>query len=276
MKCAIVIPIYKTHPTEIERLALLRTSSVLKGYDCYFIQARGSNMARHYSTLEKKFSIHEFSPEYFSGIPGYNRLMMVPEFYSQFLGYDYMLIAQLDAVVFEDRLLSFCESGFDYFGAPWVGYDITKLPKLAPYLSWKYRLRNSRLGKYLLGQTWAVGNGGLSLRRVKSALQVLEKSSTLQTFDVGQFRANEDNFWSFVAPRIDSTFKVAPFPLALDFAFELAPQICFRLNGSRLPFGCHAFEKHEPDFWISQLERREDVEFANALKKVVTSEVSEK
>ena len=38
--------------------------------------------------------------------------------YSRFEKYEYMLIYQLDAFVFSDRLMEFVEAGYDYIGAP--------------------------------------------------------------------------------------------------------------------------------------------------------------
>ena len=40
---------------------------------------------------------------------------------------------------------------------------------------------------------------------------------------------------------------------ALDFAFEVAPRRMLELNGHRLPFGCHAWERCDRAFWAEQL-----------------------
>lgn len=44
--------------------------------------------------------------------------MLEADFYRRFGKYKYMLIYQLDAFVFSDKLLDFCEMGYDYIGAP--------------------------------------------------------------------------------------------------------------------------------------------------------------
>lgn len=44
--------------------------------------------------------------------------MLSAEFYDRFAAYEYVLIYQLDAFVFADRLAEFCQMGYDYIGAP--------------------------------------------------------------------------------------------------------------------------------------------------------------
>ena len=36
---------------------------------------------------------------------------------------------------------------------------------------------------------------------------------------------------------------------AIKFSFEVMPSYLYKLNNNVLPFGCHAFEKYESDFW---------------------------
>ena len=35
----------------------------------------------------------------------------------------------------------------------------------------------------------------------------------------------------------------------LRFSFEVAPRLCFELNGRRLPFGCHGWHRYDRTFW---------------------------
>ena len=48
----------------------------------------------------------------------YSDYVLSSEFYDTFKAYDYMLLYQLDAFVFEDRLMEFWELKYDYIGAP--------------------------------------------------------------------------------------------------------------------------------------------------------------
>ena len=56
-------------------------------------------------------------------------------------------------------------------------------------------------------------------------------------------------FWGLGANYTDKLFKVPPNYQALKFSFEAMPSYLYKLNNNVLPFGCHAFEKYESDFW---------------------------
>ena len=60
---------------------------------------------------------------------------------------------------------------------------------------------------------------------------------------------NEDGFWAFFAPTYNPIFRIPDTETALRFSFEINPRLCFEQVGGRLPFGCHAWEKHDPEFW---------------------------
>ena len=62
---------------------------------------------------------------------------------------------------------------------------------------------------------------------------------------------NEDGFFSVQAKTVDPTFKVASYDVAMKFAFEVKPEKLFKMMGSKLPFGCHAWAKHNSQFWKS-------------------------
>jgi hypothetical protein len=56
-------------------------------------------------------------------------------------------------------------------------------------------------------------------------------------------------FWSlFVAPRCEF-FTIPTASEAVSFAFEAHPEYLFELNHQELPFGCHAWERYNPEFW---------------------------
>ena len=49
------------------------------------------------------------------------------------------------------------------------------------------------------------------------------------------------------------SFKVASLEEGLRFAFEVSPKTCYEMNGGKLPFGCHAWAKYDPEFWKAHL-----------------------
>ena len=55
--------------------------------------------------------------------------------------------------------------------------------------------------------------------------------------------------WSHYGPQIDTNFRVASGMEGMKFGFEKEPSLLYSKNNNQLPFGCHAWEKYEPDFW---------------------------
>src|ERR1044071_9510110 len=86
---------------------------------------------------------------------------MSEPFYRAFEEYDYILIYQLDCLVFSNALEAWCHKGYDYIGAPW-------------FERW-HQLRSERSAypDEIVEGFGAVGNGGFSLRNVRAALDVL-------------------------------------------------------------------------------------------------------
>jgi hypothetical protein len=214
--------------------------------------------------------VKRFADASFQSVDSYSKLLLSAEFYRAFVDYEFILIYQLDCLVFSDQLTQWCQHGYDYVGAPLFKSD-----------------QSPELG--YLGTL----NGGLSLRRVGAFLRVLSSRRYLEepasfitdvvNGRVNDFRStnvwqrwvkrvrvarevrqgvaaytagysvNEDHFWSDRAAYFDPQFRVAPPEVALDFAFETAPAWCFERNGRKLPFGAHAWQKYGRTFWEPHL-----------------------
>jgi hypothetical protein len=189
-------------------------------------------------------------------------LLLRPSFYSRFRRYEYILIFQLDSLVFSDQLLMWCHKGYDYIGAPWPQ------PPNIP-LEYQWYLGPERCG-----------NGGFSLRNVAAHIRTLRLAHRPGTYfrifreELRQrpnrfaalrqvagalrrsprlFRPNEDRFWSFHASQYDPSFSVSPVAEGVQFSFEVNPSWCYERNGRRLPFGCHAWANYDRQFWEPHL-----------------------
>lgn len=256
----IAVPVYRM-PTPAEEISLRHLQRHLGRYEIRLVAPRSLEIDH---TRLRELPIERFHDHFFAGIAGYNRLMLSKTFYRRFQPYTYLLIYQLDCLVFRDDLLHWCSQGFDYIGAPWF----------------KDFAEDAAKG------LWMAGNGGLSLRRIPKFLEVFESRKLFYAPEVRtqqttwfnnqphlrelfcrakkelhrlgfrnnvrfamQTNANEDFFWSAHAPRFVDNFVVAPAEIALGFAFECAPAWCYERNGRKLPFGCHAWERRDPDFW---------------------------
>jgi hypothetical protein len=236
----ILIPVHRNTLTNEEWKSLSRCINVLGHYHVSLVIPQSLDarvIFSRYPTLHKE----TFPDEYFQGIEGYNRLMLSEEFYERFSDTTYILIYQLDAWVFRDELDFWMKKGYDYAGAPWV-----KKPK---YSSWYYplfvKIRTSVLRKPLKSNQLSgkSGNGGLSLRKVSSHLEVVksrkEEIQKQLTHAEKSDLFNEDVFWSLENPG----FKYPSYEEALQFAWDQHPEICLKQAGGKIPFGCHGWSK---------------------------------
>jgi len=241
---AVVVPIYKTELSHHEKISLARCLQILKHHPIIIIAPQGISCINYrFTKAEVEF---EFFPKfYFESISGYNKLMLSMEFYRRFLNYKYILIYQLDAFIFRDDLLKWCNKEFDYVGAPW--FDKTLI---------KYWSRNLSLSRIILSRCkinleQRVGNGGFSLRKVKFfilSLFLLNLQSSNWARKKGF--SNEDLFWSYYVTSYLPFFKIANDYEAINFSFEYYPYRCYELNHNQLPFGCHAWNKPSTiNFW---------------------------
>ena len=251
-KVNIVIPAYKSDLNQYEEISLRAVAERLGGHPVSFVVPKGLDVSRLTGIVDWA-NVEEFEPEYFHGIAGYNRLMMSETFYSRFTGYEYILIYQLDAYVFSDRLIEWCDKGYDYVGAPWLVRPIYKFPLLRLGSAIKHGVRDMAGLPDERSTWWRVGNGGLSLRKVESHLRaVRELRQTIDTFLRHRNHIyNEDVFFSVEVNRHGIGFRYPGWKEALDFAFDKYPRLCFKLNDGKLPFGCHAWQKRRMrKFWF--------------------------
>ena len=263
-KACVVIPVYKTNLTRYEQISLDQCITVLHAHDIFLvIPARLEHtMLSNAYVGTGKVRVITFSDKFFTDIPAYNKLLKFPGFYKAFISYEYMLIHQLDAFVFRDELEHWCNSGYDNIGAPlFEGHD--------------FALKNSPL----VGQ----GNGGFCLRNIPASYRIVTQFRKLNfkrkfdgpkvPFYINWFRffkhqmifnysayplqpiINEDLFWAELVPKAFPEFKVPEPKQAIDFSFEVNPDVLWVLNGSKLPFGCHAWWKYDLGFWKPHIER---------------------
>lgn len=257
---AIVIPTHKSSLSPEELISLKHLKRFLNKYDKYFVVPDNINTKDY---KQKGFRFIKFPSKYFASTKTYNKLLFSEGFYQAFAGYKFILIHQLDVLVFSDQLLKWCNSGYDYIAAPWFKSVIGTL-------------------SHKKGLPASGGNGGFSLKNIQTSLKVLKKvkkqvkrSSNRDWVQkiwffwavitgkshkiwlnapIDNYPFNEDGFWSLEAPKYLPDYKVAPFKTALKFAFEKFPRKCFHINKRQLPFGCHAWEKYDKDFWLPYIE----------------------
>lgn len=247
---AVVIPLYKTDLTPFERFSLDRSYREFKDYPIIAVHPGGLDLTMVKEDYPRMEAI-ALPAHFFAGIEGYNRLMMSTDFYALFLDrFEYILICQTDVYIFKGKeLTDWCNKGYDYVGAPWVKrscYDNPLLGLWMKYDQWNNHRKGTRCRQDFWGK---VGNGGLSLRKVKphydATISMKECIDHYLTFS-GPFYA-EDLFWASEPKE----FKYPAWQEALLFAFDKDPDYCYKLTKKQLPFGCHALHKgRSADFWM--------------------------
>lgn len=224
--CIIVIPIYRK-PSQAELLSLESVKTVMTDHDLCI--AMPEDLDFDPSPLQ----VVRFDADFFSSIKAYGSLMVNKLFYKTFLEFEYILIYQLDCLVFVDHLAAFCALGYDYVAPLILGRSDGFWPS-----------------------SDVVGVGGFSLRKVSSFLDVLELiedplfSSEAECLAARIERNGaEDMFWSLAAPTILPRFSVASPQVALAFGFEGDPRRSFSKSRRRKPFGCHHWNQLSNFLW---------------------------
>lgn len=230
MNCAIGVPVYREWMTPLERLCLVRLRHFFRN-DVFLIAPEGLCLDAYLNGWPE-LRCERFDPAYFGSVLSYNKLMLEPQLYRRFQSYEWLLIHQLDAFLFHGGLESFCEMPFDYFGAPWVPGQLVH-----PFIHKGYLLK-------LFGTRVSVGNGGLSLRRLRPTLELLAAPHAKPQ----RWEANEDGFFAYWGKK-GRKFRSCPLEVAARFAFEAKPEALYALNGNTLPLGCHGLPKYSQKFY---------------------------
>jgi len=222
----VVVPAYKAHLSDEEALALDNCIRVLGGGHHIEIVCPGGMDLTEYRGLDA----YEISLDWFRDRKSYSNLCKNKLFYEHYLdgGYDYMLLHQLDAWVFSDRLDNFCALGYDYIGAPHCGW----------------------MPKGLL-----VGNGGFSLRKIRRFAWLCGCA------DFATLRWEEDR--AFTEGRISKYLDIAPVDVAFRFAIQDHYTEGMEYTGGALPFGTH----QAAVFWPREALRMHAPELAELIYK---------
>lgn len=217
-RIGIVVPVYKEEILEYEKYSLSRLKEVLGRYPIIFV-APNKLSGDMYRKIVPQSRWQTFANGCFQGFSAYNKLLLSDDFYSAFSDYDKILICQTDVLVLEDRLEEFLSLPYDYIGAPIAVF------------------------KNDLHQLYG-GNGGFSLRCVRSFMRILEKHRE----EAERWTENEDEFFSYCGEMHPDEFCVAPPKIAMRFAFDRFSRYMYRKNHEQLPMAWHGWLTYDPEF----------------------------
>lgn len=267
-KVAVVIPIYRKILNKIEQASLNQCLRILGHYPIKFICPNSLDVGNYKviaDSMQCEYSFEKFEDKYFIDINGYSKMLLNKSFWEHFNDFEFTLIYQLDAWVFEDKLDYWCNQNYDYIGAPWFeGYILAD--QNSPILP-------------------VAGNGGFSLRKVSTMLKILKtnlkapmslreiykysskKGQIAKFFNVPFYifryafqmahyfpiweitQRSEDFVFIKYGGKAYKDFRLAPPEVAMKFSFETQPRRLYEMNDNNLPFGCHSFEHYDFEFW---------------------------
>jgi hypothetical protein len=279
--CVVVIPIYTLELSRPEKASLLNCVSKLRDYDLVFLHKQSLDMAAIYRALES-LSLTSLScraepveDKWLQSVESYNALLFQGWFYRLFHAWDYLLIHQLDAWVLRTDLGRWIEKGYTYIGAPWTrhlgpdtpdmgvgngGFSLRCVAEMiricdsfqtahVPVFRWgelAYRVTLFRRYHFFPYSQWP----SLFCKRL---LLFLAMSSGWRNTLVyyAKIGIQEDHLISVYAPSVFGWMRIPPLAEAAEFAVETNPRQTFAHYQIRRPFGCHAWEKHDRDFWLA-------------------------
>ncbi len=288
--CCIVIPIYRIPLPEAELASLANTIRLLVAYPIRLVCPQGLDPGRdpalatllgEASAVRRNVETLFLPARYFASTRTYSELMLSPLFYRQFLGWNYILLVQLDAWLFSADLAPWLRLRCAYLGAPLlsledlplglnyprevVGNGGLSLRHVAQHCnvlsSWRFRSWPVLGARELLRahaplQPWAAAASvGSLLRMVNRVLLVLLRLTSWRNSLAYYARCglHEDILLGLLVPRVFPRFSVPEPSVASCFSLDENPAYFAQryLDPDRLPFGCHAWQKSYGSFWRS-------------------------
>lgn len=251
-KTLIVIPVYKKELEDSEIISLCQALKVLP--QSVFCLACPENLIidsyiNYFHETGVHFSIERFNNEYFKSIEGYNQLLLSTEFYQRFQPWEYILIYQLDCYIFKNEIDYWVGQNFDYIGAPWINTDLPiRFYNSLNYSRWPLLSRLKKAIDFNKGAKIYVGNGGLSLRKVKTFIRI---SKILNLLFKRHLRGhiNEDFVWSLLVTKYFKNFNIPSWQVASKFALEQTNEKIDISENDKLPMASHAWKRYYPEVW---------------------------
>lgn len=279
--CVVVIPIYTLELTRAELASLLNCVTKLQRHDLLFVHKRSLDLTPLYEAIDGlalpslSCRAEAVADEWLQSVKSYNSLLFQGWFYRLFEAWEYMLIHQLDAWVFRSDLDDWVGKGYTYIGAPWTrhlggdtpdigvgngGFSLRCVSEMiricdsfqtahVPVFRWRelaYRVTLFRRYHFFPRMQWP------SLFAKRLILFLAMSSGWHNTLSYyARVGIQEDHLISIYAPWVFPWMRIPSLAEAADFAVETNPRKTFAHYHIRRPFGCHAWEKHDRDFWVT-------------------------
>lgn len=237
-RCVVLIPVYKNvgRLSKFEKKSIERVISILgEKYELMLLCGKSFKTNEYNEHFGYDFSYYKCNDDFFKSQKSYSDLCEKYQFYETLSEYEYMLIYQPDAWIFEDRLEHFINLGHDYIGSV-------------------HTLRTN-------GTNGKVGNGGFSLRKISKFAEVCKKTD----FEQFRYTTYEDCVFTML---LKQKFDIATLEEGFDFGWQENPQAAFSIT-KKLPMGCHNPMRNNWRFWSEHI-KLADEPFSEEKMKVIS------
>lgn len=219
-KCIIGVPVYKEHLSLYEIASLAQLCKIIQNsYEICLIYPFELNISEYQYISEQfgvKLSTLECSKDYFKSKRTYSYLCETTQFYECFSEYKYLFVYQLDGWIFKNLLDYYIDLDVDYIGSPW------------------------KEGSYRFFFD-AVGNGGVSLRRVQKFIEVCRR---LKPSDFKRQYVEFEDLFFCKTLRAEMGFKFPTVKNAANFSLTLNWNYFIeKYTKGHLPMCLHAWYK---------------------------------
>jgi hypothetical protein len=244
-----------------EAISLAQCIRVLGGHPIRLVCPKGMDVTA-YRRIAPGLVVDFIRRSWLSSYRAYNRLKILPYLYRRYADFEYLLTHELDAFVFRDELLDWCNQHWDYIGAPSFQGYLEASPDAPPTV-----LQNSGFSLRRIGAALKVSSFPRYIAPFSSVLQEWRHSGRWSAGSLfllfsrltvrnnfwapfNDFGGNEDDFWCNCAAQRFTWYRLAPYESARMFSYEMNPARLYREAQNRLPFGCHKWPTLSPEFWF--------------------------
>jgi glycosyltransferase involved in cell wall biosynthesis len=282
--CVVVVPVYTLELSLSEKAALRNGMKKLRDYDFFFLHKQSIQVADIFESLSltpsQALSCRSGAVEddWLCSTRSYSALLFQGWFYRLFEQWEYLLIFQQDAWVFGtgQDLAHWIDKGYTYVGAPWTGHLGLDTPDVGVG-NGGFSLRHVGAMIHICESFKA------SHAPVFRGVELADQMTLFRDYDlipVSQWplifcrrllvffpmlfgwhnnlvylskvvQTQEDHLFCLYAPLIFPWIRIPSMAEAAAFSVETNPRETCAFYQVRRPFGCHAWEKYQLDFWLS-------------------------
>jgi len=223
-----------------------------------------------------RIRVNAVDDHWLTSVSTYNAMLLQSWFYQLFDDWNYLLIFQLDAWILGDDLAAWLEKSYTYIGAPWTGHLGPDTPDVGVgngglslrCVSEMIRICESPLWRFMPVFRWRKLAYRMTLfrryhlfPRSQRPLLFLKRSCLFVAMSLGwrntlayyaEIGIQEDHVLSVYAPCVYRWIRLPTMADAAAFSIESNPRQTMAEYQVGRPFGCHAWEKHDREFWVAK------------------------